>query len=57
MPMEKGSAFEDTLAAGRRALDAGDWGAAVATRPWKGTPAGTTMPGWNPHRGLVNAGQ
>jgi class 3 adenylate cyclase len=28
MPMEKGSAFEDTLAAGRRALDAGDWGAA-----------------------------
>jgi hypothetical protein len=26
--MEKGSAFEDTLAAGRRALDAGDWGAA-----------------------------
>jgi class 3 adenylate cyclase len=28
MPMKKGSAFEDTLAAGRRALDAGDWGAA-----------------------------
>ena len=27
------------------------------TRPWKATPAGTTMPEWSPHPGLGNADQ